>query len=116
MAIDFSRLVMGPAVVTFGEAVTCRPVASGFGMAPFAARGIFDALREIVEMRFQDARDNYDGVPVTSQAPVLGIRLSDWPVTPKKGDEVTIRGALYRVWDVQPDGQGKADLILRKID
>lgn len=114
MAIDFSRLVMRPAVAVFGEAVTCVPLVSDPGAPAFQARGVFDALHEVVEMKFQDARENYDGVPVTSQAPVLGIRLADWPVVPKKGDQVTVQAVAYRVWDVQLDGQGKADLILKK--
>jgi hypothetical protein len=36
------------------------------------------------------------------------------PVTPAKGDQVTVQGTVYRVWDVQPDGQGKADLVLKR--
>jgi len=114
MGLNFSRLVMAPCVAVFGEAVTCEPLVSSPGAPAFAARGIFDALHEVVEMAFRDAGDNYDGNPVTSQAPVLGIRLADWPLVPKKGDRITVQATLYRVWDVQLDGQGKADLVLRR--
>ena len=107
MAIDFEKLVLGPCLTTFGEAVTYRPLVSSPGAAPFAITGIFDAEHDLVE--------EFEGIDHSTQGPVLAVRLSDFPAPPEQLDQLIVRGQLYQVYDVRPDGQGKADLIL-KVD
>ncbi len=70
-------------------------------------REIFDEAHEIVSIA--------DGVPVSSVAPVLGVRLADFNQKPDFGDTFTIRGKGYRVVDIKPDGHGGAELILEKV-
>lgn len=54
------------------------------------------------------------GAPVSSNNPVLGVRLADLPNEPTSRDRVRVRGALYRIGDVQPDGVAGALIILKK--
>lgn len=98
--VDWDTLVLGPLQVVFGEPVTFTPAVG----SPAAVTGVFDeAYREI---------DLAGGVAVTSEHPVLGIRLSAFPSTPKQGDHLTIRNAVYAVREVQLDGHGSAKLLL----
>jgi len=90
----------------FGDAhvvVFAAPVAvkSAYG----TGRGVFDAAHELVDLGGEAA--------VTTTGPVLSIRLSDFDVAPQQDNEVTIDGTLYRIYDVQPDGQAGAKLLLK---
>ena len=113
MALDFSKLVMGPCVTVFGEAVTYTPVVSAPAATPFTVRGIFDAEHQAVAPDYRGDGDQFAAMAVTSQGPVLAVRLADMPQAPLAGDSVAIAGTTYQVWDVVPDGQGKVDLMLR---
>ena len=107
MSVDFDTLANGPAVATFGQAVTYQPVAG----APFAITGIFDEAWQDVE--FEESRHGRR-VPVSTVKPALGVRLADFPpgVTPAQGDSFTlISGESHVVADVQPDGFGMAYLL-----
>jgi hypothetical protein len=53
--------------------------------------------------------------PVSSINPVLGVRLSDLPNEPTPRDRVRVRGQLYRISDVQPDGVAGALIVLKKV-
>lgn len=113
--LDFSKTVLAACQAVFGDPVTYHPVASAPGMAPFAARGIFEADHELIEdMTGSHAMGgrNLD-VPLSTTAPILGIRQSEFPVQPKQDDEVTIRGVVYVVFDVKPDAEGETILVLR---
>ena len=83
--------------VTFNDPANCEA-------GPFA---VFDAAHQVVELGEVD-------VPIDSTAPVLGVRLSDFPTAPSQDDTAVIDGGTYRVVSVQPDGQGGAMLVLRK--
>ena len=50
----------------------------------------------------------------TDQQPTLGVRLADYPVPPKQGDSLLRAGVTWSIFDVQPDGQGGADLVLKQ--
>lgn len=113
MAIDFSTLVMGPCAAVFGRDVLYTPVVSAPGAMPFTVRGIFDAEHQAVEPDYRGDGDQFTAMAVTSQGPVLAVRLRDMPQEPLAGDAVCIGGVTYQVWDVVPDGQGKVDLMLR---
>jgi hypothetical protein len=72
---------------------------------PFA---IFDGAYQVVELGETD-------VPIDSTAPALTVRLSDFPTPPKQDDTAVIDGTSYRAVSIQPDGQGGAVIVLRKI-
>lgn len=105
--IDWDALVLAPQVEIFGEPVTFIPAA---GDPPFLAAGIFDeAYRQI---------DIADGQAVTTECPVLGIRVSAFQsplqALPKQGDQVNIRGTSYTIREVQLDSHGGAKLLLNE--
>ncbi|MNP87369.1 hypothetical protein D3C76_1882230 [compost metagenome] len=58
--------------------------------------------------------DPETGAPVSSQNPILGVRLIDLPNKPTNRDRVRARGELYQISDVQPDGVAGVTIILRK--
>lgn len=108
MTVAFDQLVMGPCLAAFGEAVTYSPQAG----LPLALTAIFDEAAKQVEFS--------EGAPVESVAPMMGVRLSDFPsgVVPTQGDAVVraATGLSYLVKDVRPDGKGAAVLMLQQND
>lgn len=102
--VDWDSLVLAPLQTVFGEPFTHLPA---FG-APLDASGIFDeAYREV---------DLAGGMAVTTEHPVLGVRTSDFPSLPLRGDQVVIpsRGKTYVIREVQIDGHGAAKLLLNE--
>lgn len=87
-----------------GEPYTYTPTSTG---VPLARVGVFSEAHEQVELA--------DGIAKSSVAPVLSVHLADLPVAPKRGDAVSVRGKSFTVFDVQPDGEGDADLELKKV-
>jgi len=106
MAIDWNKAVLGPVMGVFGEAVTYSPSAG----TPFAISGIFDEAYREVEVVDGD-------IPVTTEIPVLGVRIADFPAPPLQGDLLTITrtGATYAVREARLDGHGGAKLMLNYI-
>ena len=97
------------AMAAFGDLVEFRPKPAG------------DVIRRkaVFDNQFL-AVDTGGEVPVTSSEPVLSIKLSDFPVKPKQGDEGTIlegifAGRTFRIIERQEDGQGGAKLPLHWI-
>jgi hypothetical protein len=73
-----------------------------------ALRGAFDAAGVLVPME--------NGILQRSASPQLGIRLSDYPSgTTERTTRITVAGVEYQVSDAEPDGQGGATLLLRKV-
>lgn len=70
------------------------------------AQAVFDTVHVSV--------DPETGAPVSSQNPILGVRLIDLPNKPTSRDRVRARGELYQIGDVQPDGVAGVTIILRK--
>lgn len=102
---DFRHLVNGvldTCMGTFGEPITYRPKAGGV----YQARGIFDNEGTV----FDVDTEQY----VSTTQPRLGINLNDFPVDPKQGDTVELRGISFKVQDKREDGQGGATLFLHK--
>ncbi len=115
MAINFSRLVIGPCVAVFGQAVSYTPVVSDPGGTAFQVRGIFKAEHHAISPDYRGDGDQFAAMAVSTQGPVLAVRLCDLPHAPRAGDQVDVSGASYQVWDVMFDGEGKADLALRTL-
>ena len=84
-----------------GEPATYAPVVG----SSFAIRGVFSEVHEQVEVGAD--------VTISSVGPAISVHLADVTAAPVRGDIVTVRGKDYKVVDVQPDGEGDADLILK---
>lgn len=106
MAVDFDKTVLASCMDAFAITVTIDPIASQPGEPAYSARGVFDRPYEQVITA--------EGHSQTSTQPVLGIRLSEFAVPPAKKDKVTVDGVIYQVFDIHPDGQGGADLMLKE--
>lgn len=66
------------------------------------------AIQAIVET----ARETEDSTPGVYA--LLFLRLRDLPRPPERGDEVTIDGLSYKVFDIEADGGGGVLLRLRQ--
>ncbi|ONH52808.1 hypothetical protein SAMN04490182_4560 [Pseudomonas cedrina] len=79
------------------------------GVAPGVplAQAVFDSAHVTV--------DPETGAPVSSNNPVLGVRVIDLPNEPTNRDRVQARGVLYKIHDVQSDGVAGVMLFLRKV-
>ena len=111
--IDFSALVLGPAMATFGQPITVSPVASRPGQPAYSTKpdgtpltGVYASKPVQIPLE--------DGTYHSTVQPTLGIRLADFAVAPMQDDTVVV-GALgtFAIADITPDGQGGADLVLR---
>lgn len=112
--IDWDVLVIGPCMTAFGEAVAYVGTAGACTIT-----GIFDeAYVEIAPLGRGDgfAESQGWGSPgaITTESPVLGVQLSQFPSPPAQGDTATIRGHGYVVKDVRLDGRGAAKLLLNE--
>lgn len=102
--VDWDALVLGPVHGVFAEAVVYLPR----GGAPYPTEGIFDeAYREV---------DLAGGMAVTTETPVLGIRLSAFPRVPLQDDQLQVvrTGITFTIRETQLDGHGAAKLLLNR--
>lgn len=111
--LDLDALVNQAVSDQFAEVVTYNPLASAPSRAAFATRGTFDKDHEVIFEEIAQSENNAPGH--STFVPMLGVRTVELELEPKKGDRVTIRGTLYQVYDVHPEGDGWAELILKKI-
>jgi hypothetical protein len=127
MAIDFSRLVLGPAMDVFAIPIAWTPTVSQPGQPPYTVNAIWTVKDIDVLME--------DGSVLASKSIELGIQYSLFAVPPRKGDGVQItltefmiaqmaqvpvgRGfanpANYLIDQVRPDGQGGARIVLKAL-
>ncbi len=112
MKHDLDALVNAGICDEFAEAVTYDPRISAPTRGTFAARGVFDADHELIFTEVPGSKIDAPGHSTT--APVIGMRPGELALDPKQGDRITIRGVVYEVWDIHPDGDGWVDMILRK--
>lgn len=97
--------------------VYARPVSYSPGhklVQPAAPlRAIFDRAHEIVLDEMANSELRQAGHSTT--VPVLTVRLADFATPPAQGDQISVpaEGSFF-VWDIQPDGEGCADLVLKK--
>lgn len=102
MAIDFDAEVLDACEEVFGIACT---IAAGGPALPFTG----------IRTRRPVLVDTGGALPVSSAEEILGVRLSMMPFAPADGHTVTMVGATWEIAEVRPDGQGKADLVLKKV-
>jgi len=106
--INFDNLVVAPLMSVFGVPIVITPVISQPGAAPFLGRGVWSI--KTVEIPLEN------GTILSTYEPHLGIRLADYPIPLRQEDAVLVNGTNYLVFDIQPDGQGAADLTLKDAD
>lgn len=99
---DISSLILQVATNCLGEAVSYTAA----GHAAVSIKAIYDGIYEDV--------DPNTGAIIVSKTPTIGVKDSDLPAGPSKGDLCTVRSVNYKVVKVEPDGQGGSKLILHK--
>lgn len=125
MGIDFSSLVLAPAMATFAKPVLVTPVVSQPNAAPYSGRGIWTVQETTI---IGEMNNTFSTVNL-----ILGIRWAEFPaVGPSQGDWITIaakqlplgywQGQIdpnanidFVIDDVTPDGQGGAKLSLKRV-
>jgi hypothetical protein len=89
-------------VKAFGVTATYSPLTGD----DYEVDGVFDRPF----LKIEAGQDNSH----LSSAPSFGVNESDMENTPVEGDEVTIEGTVYKVFEVQPDKQGHIKLLLHE--
>lgn len=109
-----AQRMLGVSIRTFSEpSATLDPEGAVYwltgGVEPGVplAQAVFDTAHISV--------DPETGAPVSSQNPILGIRLVDLPNNPTNRDRVRARGVLYMINEPQFDGVAGVTIILRKV-
>lgn len=107
MPVSWDKVVLGPLMGVFGEAVTYMPAAGG----TYAISGVFDDAYSKVVM-FEDASEG-----VTEVSAVLGIQLSQLSSPPVQNDQLYVASvaSTFVVREVRPDSHGGAKLMLSKV-
>src|SRR5215470_2380175 len=122
--IDFSSLVLAPAMDVFAAPITVTPLSSQPQSPIYSARGVW-TIKPV------DIITENSGV-LSDRVITLGIRLADFTVPPNVGDRIgTTAGGLpllfdpteyppdspldFVIDDVTADGQGGVVLTLKRI-
>lgn len=76
--------------------------------APVDVTGVFDAAYVRVDL---------GQIGVSSSGPAVFLRRSDLPSDPSEdpGATVTVKGVVYSIHEVQPDGEGGGVLLLLHV-
>lgn len=99
--MDFGQLANG-----MHRAILASPLAESATVAGVTTRVIF--FGEYLEA------DPVSGAPVASTEPKIAVRLSDFSQPPEPEDQVQLRGLSYRIDEIRPDGEGLAELMLKR--
>ena len=119
--MDFDRLVLNPCQNSFGKPLTIDPLASIPGASPYTARGIWTV--KVVDVILDD------GSQLTTRTLEIDVRLSELPILPMQGDQITIIAdvqsefvgvqigspILFQVDDVRIDSGGAAKLLVKRV-
>jgi hypothetical protein len=112
VAIDWDKAVLGPLAAVFGEGVQADGPIMFYpdGGLPYAIDGVFDAA-------YRDIHLADTMVDANTVQPVLGVRISIFPVAPIPDDQVFIpsTGNMYLIKEVRSDSHGWAKLMLGKM-
>ncbi|CAI8929092.1 Electron transfer protein [Pseudomonas sp. IT-P171] len=108
-----AQRMLGVSIRTFSEpSATIDPDGAVYWLTDGVAPGV--ALAQAVFDTAHVSVDPETGAPVSTNNPILGVRLIDLPNKPTSRDKVQARGELYTISDVQPDGVAGVTIILRK--
>jgi len=109
---DFEGTVNKTVMDVFSRDVTYMPRVSVPGGRPFPIKAIFDRNHEVILTDIRTSEE--EGHGHSTMMPVLTVRLADFEAEPRQDDEAIVGSETFRVYDVQPDGEGMADLVLKK--
>lgn len=105
---DKTETLLSKCMSTFGVGEDgCFDYFPKSGGVGFKVPGIFDKAYQAVDPNTQTV--------VSSLIPNLGIKLSDLPTAPVKGDQVVVEGVRYKINEVQKDVHGGARLFLHYV-
>lgn len=111
---SMAQRMLGVSIRTFSEpSAAIDPDGAVYWLTSGVAPGV--ALAQAVFDTAHVSVDPETGAPVSSNNPILGVRLIDLPNTPTNRDLVQARGVLYKINDVQADGVAGVTLFLRKV-
>lgn len=106
--------MLGVAVRTFSEpSVSIDPDGAVYWLTDGVAPGV--ALAQAVFDTAHVSVDPETGAPVSTNNPILGVRLIDLPNNPTNRDRVRARGVLYMINEPQFDGVAGVTITLRKV-
>ncbi|NMY07585.1 electron transfer flavoprotein [Pseudomonas veronii] len=111
---SMAQRMLGVSIRTFSEpAAALDPLGAVYwltdGIEPGVplAQAVFDTAHVSV--------DPETGAPVSTNNPILGVRLIDLPNNPTNRDRVRARGVLYMINEPQFDGVAGVTITLRKV-
>jgi hypothetical protein len=100
---DLFGCALGTLTTCLGETVTYKPCRGG----SVEIEAVFDRTYVSVDPETEQV--------ISTNEPMLGVRLSDLPFKPQKNDRVLICGETFKVIDSQEDGQGGASLLMHRV-
>ena len=105
--IDFDTLVLAPLLspAIFGRPATITPVVSQPNADPFVVYGDFRITNPDMILE--------DGI-LSTNVFTFSVRVSDFAVFVRAGDQIAIDGTAYLVDDSDPDAQGGSLITLKK--
>lgn len=110
---SMAQRMLGVSIRTFSEPTAADdPDGAVYWLTDGVAPGV--ALAQAVFDTAHVSVDPETGAPVSTNKPVLGVRLIDLPNEPTNRDRVRARGVLYKIIDVQADGVAGVTIILQK--
>src|ERR1700712_5282000 len=111
---SMAQRMLGVSIRTFSEpSAALDPDGAVYWLTDGVEPGV--ALAQAVFDTAHVAVDPETGAPVSTNNPVLGVRVIDLPNEPTNRDRVRARGVLYKINDVQADGVAGVMLFLRKV-
>ena len=111
---SMAQRMLGVSIRTFSEPTAAiDPDGAVYWLTDGVAPGV--ALAQAVFDTTHVSVDPDTGAPVSTNNPILGVRLIDLPNEPTNRDRVQARGVLYKINDVQSDGVAGVTLFLRKV-
>ena len=109
-----AQRMLGVSIRTFSEPTAAiDPDGAVYWLTDGVAPGV--ALAQAVFDTVHVSVDPETGAPVSTNNPILGVRLIDLPNEPTTRDRVQARGVRYKINDVQADGVAGVTLFLRKV-
>ena len=110
---SMAQRMLGVSIRTFSEpSASIDPDGAVYWLTDGVVPGV--ALAQAVFDTAHVSVDPETGAPVSTNNPILGVRLIDLPNKPTNRDHVKARGVLYTVNDVQADGVAGVTIFLRK--
>lgn len=111
---SMAQRMLGVSIRTFSEpSAAIDPDGAVYWLTGGVEPGV--ALAQAVFDTAHVSVDPETGAPVSTNNPILGVRLIDLPNNPTNHDRVRVRGVLYAINEPQFDGVAGVTITLRKV-